>query len=172
MSITAERKKTIDFTTFTTTRHRCVIGPKDGDTDITPGASQGQDDRCAGVDDPSTLCRRNISKPPAPVKTYQTQDEANNDLAAGRLDYVQADASALNAFLAPDQGAACCEMKGKVPEDVEILGEGVGGGMRKEDSALKDKINVAIAAMAKAGKFEEITKKYPELVGKIGLPKP
>ena len=38
------------------------------------------------------------------LKTYSTQDEANNDLAAGRLDYVQADSTALDAFLKTEQG--------------------------------------------------------------------
>ena len=52
-----------------------------------------------------------------------------------------------------------------------IYGEGVGGGVRKEDTALKEKLNAAISALAKAGKFEEITKNYPQLVGKMTLPK-
>ena len=104
------------------------------------------------------------------MKTYATQDEANNDLAAGRVDYVQADGSALDAFLSTDQGKACCELKGTVPDDKEILGEGVGAGLRKEDTAIKDKINAAISEVAKAGKIEEITKKYPELVGKMIVP--
>jgi polar amino acid transport system substrate-binding protein len=47
----------------------------------------------------------------------------------------------------------------------------VGAGIRKEDTALKDKINAAISAVAKAGKFDEITNKYPELVGKMITPK-
>ena len=100
-----------------------------------------------------------------------TQDEANNDLAAGRLDYVQADGSALDAFLKTEQGTACCELKGQVADDPEILGEGVGGGLRKEDTALKDKLNAAIAELAKAGKFDEITANYPDLVGEMITPK-
>ena len=46
-------------------------------------------------------------------------------------------------------------------DDPEVLGAGVGAGVRKEDTALKDKINAAIAELAKAGNFEEITKNYP-----------
>ena len=37
--------------------------------------------------------------------------------------------------------------------------------------ASKEKLNTAISALAKAGKFEEITSKYPDLVGKMTLPK-
>ena len=46
------------------------------------------------------------------VKTYATQDEANNDLAAGRLDYVMADGVALDAFLASEQGTELLRIEG------------------------------------------------------------
>jgi polar amino acid transport system substrate-binding protein len=62
-------------------------------------------------------------------------------------------------------------MKGQVPDDPEILGEGVGAGLRKDDTALLEKINAGIDGLAKAGKFDEITNKYPELVGKMIVPK-
>ena len=52
----------------------------------------------------------------------------------------------------------------------EPAGEGVGAGVRKEDTALRDKLNAAITAMAKSGKLVEITSKYPQLVGKMTLP--
>ena len=89
------------------------------------------------------------------IKTYQTQDEANNDLAAGRLDYIQADGSALDAFLKTEQGKACCELKAAVPDDKEILGEGVGGGIRKEDTELKEKLDKALSELAKIGRVRE-----------------
>jgi polar amino acid transport system substrate-binding protein len=171
MSITAERKQTIDFSNMYYNTPTNIIGAKTGDKDITPEHLKG---KTIGVQ-VSTVHQNYVKKyfgAGSTIKTYQTQDEANQDLAAGRLDYIQADASALDAFLATDQGAACCELKGTVPDDPEILGEGVGAGLRKEDTALKDKINAAIAALAKADKFNEITKKYPELVGKMIVPKP
>ena len=170
MSITEERKKTIDFSDMYYNTPTVVIGAKNGDLDITPEHLKG---KILGVQ-VSTIHERYAQKffgaAGADVKTYATQDEANADLAAGRLDYVQADGSALDAFLQTDQGKACCEMKGQVPHDSETLGEGVGAGILKENTALKERINGAIAALAKAGKFEEITAKYPELVGKMVLP--
>ena len=170
MSITEERKKTIDFSDMYYNTPTVVIGAKNGDLDITPEHLKG---KILGVQ-VSTIHERYAQKffgaAGAEVKTYATQDEANADLAAGRLDYVQADGSALDAFLQTDQGKACCEMKGQVPHDSETLGEGVGAGILKENTALKERINGAIAALAKAGKFEEITAKYPELVGKMVLP--
>src|SRR5262245_40627421 len=169
MSITAERKKTIDFTDMYYNTPTVIIGPKDGDKDISPDHLAG---KTIGVQ-VSTTHQNYVQKyfgPKSTIKTYQTQDEANQDLAAGRLDYIQADGNALDAFLKTEQGAACCERKGDVPDDPEILGEGVGGGVRKEDTALRDKMSTAISALAKAGEIEKVTAKYPELVGKIVLP--
>ena len=58
---------------------------------------------------------RSTSPTRAEIKVYQTQDEANQDLAAGRIDATQADSIALDAFLASEAGKACCELKGLWP---------------------------------------------------------
>ncbi|MGE0238246.1 MAG: transporter substrate-binding domain-containing protein, partial [Parvibaculaceae bacterium] len=95
MSITAERKKTIDFTTFYYNTPSALIGAKDGDINIAPDHLKG---KTIGVQ-VATIHQRYAQKyfaaAGAEVKNYQTQDEANNDLAAGRSDYIQADMSAL-----------------------------------------------------------------------------
>jgi polar amino acid transport system substrate-binding protein len=170
MSATDERKQTIDFSDMYYNTPSNLIGQKTGDTDITPEHLKG---KVIGVQ-VSTTHERYAQKYFAPagaeIKTYSTQDEANNDLAAGRLDYVQADSTALDAFLKSDQGKQCCELKGTVPDDITVLGSGVGAGIRKEDIALKEKINAAIAELAKQKKFSEITKNYPDLQGIIVTP--
>ncbi len=170
MTITNERKKSINFSNFYYDTPTALIGNKDGDKDITPAHLSG---KTVGVQ-ASTVHQKYVDKYFAPagatIKTYQTQDEANQDLAAGRLDYAQADAAALDAFLKTDQGSSCCEMKGMVPEDAEILGGGVGVGLRQEDTALLERVNAAIAAVAAAGTFKGITGKYPDLNGVIITP--
>lgn len=172
MSITAKRKETIDFSTMYYNTPTVLIGAKNGDMDMTPAHLAG---KTIGVQ-VSTIHQKYVDKyfgaAGAEVKTYPTQDDANLDLAAGRLDYVQADGAALDAFLKTEQGKACCELKGQVPDDPEILGEGVGAGMRKEDTELKAKIDGAIKALAASGKLQEITEKYPDLKPMIVLPKP
>jgi polar amino acid transport system substrate-binding protein len=174
MLITTKRKETIDFTKMYYDTPPAMIGPKNGDKDISPEHLKG---KTIGVQ-VSTGHERYASKYLVPkgieMKTYAIQDEANNDLAAGRLDYVLANSSALYDFLESEPGKACCELKGMVEkpkDDPEIYGEGVGGGVRKEDTALKEKLNAAIDALAKKGTFEEITKKYPQLEGRMTLPK-
>ena len=159
MSITDERKKTIDFSDKYYNTPTAVIGPKDQTFGATPADLKG---KVIGVQ-VSTTHAAYVKKhftDAAEIKEYQTQDEANQDLAAGRIDATQADSIALDAFLKSDAGKACCDLKGYVEPDDEVLGPGVGAGLRKDDGALKDKINAAIKAIRASGKYAEITKKY------------
>ncbi|MDP3895247.1 MAG: transporter substrate-binding domain-containing protein [Mesorhizobium sp.] len=159
MSITDERMKTIDFSDKYYNTPTAVIGPKGESFTADPAGLKG---KIIGVQVSTThsaYVKKHFTEA-AEIKEYQTQDEANQDLAAGRIDATQADAIALDAFLKTEQGMACCDLKGNVAEDLEILGPGVGAGLRKEDTELKGKINAAIKAIRDNGKFAEITKNY------------
>jgi polar amino acid transport system substrate-binding protein len=160
MSITEEREKTIAFSDKYYNTPATVIGPKSEKFDATPEGLKG---KILGVQ-VSTVSADYAKKYFAPVvseiKEYQTQDEANQDLAAGRIDATQADLITLQAFLDSEQGKACCESKGNVKDDPEILGTGIGIGLRKEDTALKDKFNAAIKAIRSNGTYDTISKKY------------
>ena len=159
MSITEERKQTIDFSDKYYNTPTAIVGPKSETFGATPADLKG---KIIGVQVSTThsaYAKKHFTEA-AEIKEYQTQDEANQDLAAGRLDAVQADSIALDAFLKSEQGTACCDLKGMVAEDVEVLGPGVGAGVRKEDTELRDKINAAVKALRDNGKYAEITKKY------------
>lgn len=160
MSITPERLKTIDFSDKYYNTPTAVMGPKGVDFDATPEGLKGKTIGVQVATIHQVYANKYFGENGATVKEYQTQDEANNDLAAGRIDAVQADSIALKAFLDSEQGAACCEMKGNVKDDPEILGLGVGVGLRKGDTALKDKINAAIKAIRANGTYDEFSKKY------------
>jgi polar amino acid transport system substrate-binding protein len=159
MTITDERKKTIDFSDKYYAATPGIIGPKDQKFGVTPADMKGKIIGVQVSTTHSTYAKKHFTEA-AEIKEYQTQDEANQDLAAGRLDAVQADSIALDGYLQSEQGKACCDMKGIVAPDPEVLGPGVGVGLRKEDTELKDKINVAIKALRANGKYQEITKKY------------
>jgi polar amino acid transport system substrate-binding protein len=159
MSITAERMKEIDFSDKYYNTPTAVVGAKDQTFDASPAALKG---KIIGVQVSTvhaTYAKKHFTEA-AEIKEYQTQDEANQDLAAGRIDATQADSIALDAFLKSDQGKGCCDMKGIVAPDDEVLGPGVGAGVRKDDAELKGKINAAIKAIRDNGKYAEITKKY------------
>ncbi|AMN52491.1 amino acid ABC transporter [Roseibium algicola] len=159
MSITEERLKTIDFSDKYYNTPTGIIGAKGDDFDATP---EGLSGKIIGVQ-VSTIhadyAEKYFGEGAAEIKQYQTQDEANQDLAAGRLDAVQADAIALDAFLKSDAGA-CCELKGNVQDDPAILGAGVGVGLRKGDTELKDKVNAAIKAIRENGTYETFSKNW------------
>lgn len=159
MSITAERQKTIDFSDKYYNTPTGIIGSKDDKFDSTPEGLAG---KVIGVQ-VSTVhadyAHKYFGPTASEIKEYQTQDEANQDLAAGRIDAIQADAIALDAFLKSDAGK-CCDYKGDVKDDPAILGAGVGIGLRKEDTALKAKLNDAIKAIRADGTYDKFSKKY------------
>jgi polar amino acid transport system substrate-binding protein len=147
-----------------------VIGPKGGDKNIAPEALKGKTIGSQASTTHANYVEKYFVPAGATSKTYKGQDEANADLAAGRIDYVQADSITLFNFLASDEGKACCEAYGMVPHDDAVLGPGVGVGLRKEDTALKDKINAAIHALGKKGVYDQLAEKHG-LAGKLATPK-
>jgi polar amino acid transport system substrate-binding protein len=159
MSITAERAKTIDFSDKYYNSPAMIMVAADSAS--TPDAA-GLTGKIVGVQI-STVHEAYTQKYFAPVaaevKIYQTQDEANQDLAAGRVDAVMADSIALQAFLDSDAGKACCKSAGMAADDAEVLGAGVGFGLRQGDP-LKDKLNAAIAAIRADGTYAAITANY------------
>lgn len=160
LSITADRQKEIDFSDKYYNTPTAVIGPKEQTFDATPEGLKG---KILGVQVSTihaTYAKKHFGDSAAEIKEYQTQDEANQDLAAGRIDATQADWIALDAFLKSDAGKACCDLKGYVAPDLEVLGPGVGAGVRKGDTALAEKINAAIKGIRANGKYDEISKKY------------
>lgn len=158
MSITEERLKTIDFSDKYYNTPTGIMGRKDDKFEATPEGVAG---KIVGVQ--VSTVHADYAKAhftdAAEIKEYQTQDEANQDLAAGRVDAVQADAIALDAFLKSEAGA-CCELKGNVADDKAILGLGVGIGLRKEDGALKEKLNAAIKEIRANGTYDTFSKAY------------
>ncbi|WP_314090051.1 transporter substrate-binding domain-containing protein [Shinella sp. M31] len=160
MSITAERLQTIDFSDKYYNSPPGIIGAKDAKFDATPEGLAGKTLGVQVATIHQVYANKYFGAAGATVKEYQTQDEANNDLAAGRIDAVQADSIALGDFLKTEQGSACCDMKGTVKDDPEILGLGVGVGLRKGETELKDKINAAIKAIRANGTYDTFSKKY------------
>lgn len=92
------------------------------------------------------------------VKTYNTFDEHNQDLVAGRIDAVVGDSLAFQDFLNSDAGQSF-EVKAEL-NDVAIFGPGVGSGIRKGDTELLEKMNAAIQQIREDGTYDAISDKY------------
>ncbi|HEX9857851.1 MAG TPA: transporter substrate-binding domain-containing protein, partial [Paracoccaceae bacterium] len=136
MSITEERMQAIDFSDKYYNTPTVIIAAKGAG--IAPDAA-GLAGKILGVQ-VSTVheayAQAHFADTAAEIKIYQTQDEANQDLAAGRIDATQADSIALDDFLKTETGMACCETMGAVADDPAILGLGVGVGLRKGEDDL------------------------------------
>jgi polar amino acid transport system substrate-binding protein len=167
MAITPKRKEIIDFSTPYYQSAAVMMGAKNGDMDITPAHLAG---KTIGVQ-VSTIHAAYLEKyyaETSTIKTYPSQDEANQDLNAGRVDYILANGLALDSFI--KSAGETVESKAAVPYDADVFGPGVGFGLRKDEAALTAKLSAAISALSKAGTLEKISAKFG-IAGKIELPK-
>ena len=159
MSITAERMETIDFSDKYYNTPTVIVGPKG--VEMTPDA-EGLQGKILGVQVSTvhqSYAQKYFEGVAAEIKLYGTQDEANQDLFAGRIDATQADSLAMQDFLATADGA-CCEVKGAVADDKDVLGLGVGVGLRKGEGDLKDRFNAGIAKVLADGTYDAISANY------------
>lgn len=155
MSITEERKEKIAFTDKYYTSPVRFIRRKG--TDYTPEDVSG-----AVVGVQSATVSENLVNgkfPDAQVKTYAEQEQANLDLASGRVDLVAADAFVLIDFVDSEAGNDV-EFVGPSYTDEEYLGEGIGIGVRKEDEELREMLNDAIRQIREDGTYQKINAKY------------
>jgi polar amino acid transport system substrate-binding protein len=90
---------------------------------------------------------------------YLTQAEAQFDLARGRIDAIMVDKLSVYEWLGQDQGE-CCAYASADLNDARYVGEGVGAGLRKEDSDLRSMLNRAIADIIADGTYKQINDKY------------
>ena len=94
----------------------------------------------------------------AKIKLYQTVDDHNIDLSAGRCDAILSDIASALDFMDTDQGSNVA-FTGPTFSDGP-WGDGVGGAIRKEDTDILEMWNKAIAEMSEDGTTAEITKKW------------
>jgi polar amino acid transport system substrate-binding protein len=158
MSITEDRLQVIDFSDPYYNTPTVIVAHRDSDIEATPEGLAGH---VLGVQ-VATIHQtyaQEYFEPETTLRIYQTQDEANQDLYAGRIDATQADSLAMEAFLESPEGE-CCEIKGAVAHDERILGAGVGAGIRKGDDELREAINRGLAQILEDGTYDEITGRY------------
>ena len=157
MTITPDRLNAIDFAGPYYNVPASFIAPKDAGLEI---SEAGLDGKYVGVQRGSTMANYIKAKfPGARIQLYDTSDAANLDLASGRVDVVFADSVVLNDFLATPDGANFAVV-GEPVMDPEILGTGAGIGIRKGDTALKEKFDAALAAIIASGEYKTINETY------------
>jgi octopine/nopaline transport system substrate-binding protein len=180
MSITDERKKTIDFTGPYANSPNGYLVAKDSPLAKMPGTGQAYNlstqqaaaeksidavkpllkGKTIGVQ--TSTIHSNFAdkylKGSAEIREYKTTEAHDLDLAAGRIDAVLADATAIIGTLEKP------EFKDYVLVGPSItgglLGAGVGVGLRKGETELKKSFDDAIQAAIKDGTIQKLSMKW------------
>ncbi|GGB32286.1 ABC transporter substrate-binding protein [Oceanisphaera marina] len=161
MSITEERKRTVDFTGKYALVPNKFVAKKGTELDLSEAGLKG---KRVGVQIATThdkYLTDNFGKDVNLVR-YGTADEAYLDLKSGRVDYVFLDATAIEEGLLNKDGGDQFEFVGPSVTDEKWFGEGFGIAVRKQDQDLKNKLNKAIEALRDNGKYEAVNSKYFE----------
>ncbi|AZF63914.1 Lysine-arginine-ornithine-binding periplasmic protein ArgT [Pseudomonas sp. LBUM920] len=157
MSVTDEREKQIAFSRAYYDSLLGVAGPKGATVDITPEGLKG---KLIGVQI-STVSANYLKKyyeNIADLKYYDTQESANADLIAGRIDYMMADDTAIAMMVKTPEASGLAHIA-SVPYD-PIIGRGVGAGLRKEDTALKARLDKAIGELLVSKDYDDLAQHY------------
>jgi polar amino acid transport system substrate-binding protein len=159
MSMTAEREKVIDFSDRYRRGPAAYVAAKDLKLEI---SAEGFKGKTVGVKKATNFYSylNHYYGKAADIKLYDTTDDSIADLVAGRIDVDMGDILELTRFLKSEAGQTF-EIKGVTPID-PLLGRGAGAGIRKGDTALKERINTALATIRKSGEYTTIAKKYFE----------
>ncbi len=159
MFITEERKQKVAFSDPYQKSAMTFVVPKDSDIhDFSPSALAG---KTIGAQASSTQGDYLTAKyPDSDVRLYPTQDAVNLDLASGRLDAQVGDIIPMLEWTSKTEDGACCEMAGAPITEAQYVGDGVGIALRKEDQALREQVNQALAAIIADGTYKTINDKY------------
>ena len=160
MSITDDRKKSVDFTSkyyATPAKLAMKAGTELKDPLVDLKGKKIGVQRSSVYDRYATEV---FAPAGAEVVRYSSQNEVFLDLQAGRLDATLADSVNIDdGFLKTDAGKGFAFV-GPDFTDVKYFGEGQGIAVRKGDQALLDKINAAIAAIRANGTDKQVQDKY------------
>ncbi len=96
--------------------------------------------------------------PQVSVRTYDKLDNAGIDMAAGRIDAIFGDRSAVDAIMKADAGKNMTLFGPAFSRGV--LGNGVGVGLRKADGDLKELFDKAIAEATKDGTIGKLSTQH------------
>lgn len=159
MAITEERKKKIDFTNKYYQTGGAFVARKETAINTSDKKLGG---KVIGTIPGTTQCYLEKAFPDATIKVYETADSLYLDLISGRVDAALSDAIAADFGLLKTERGKDMAFASEIYTDRECFGEGVGIGMRKEDTELREQFNKAIADVRADGTYDAIAKKYFE----------
>lgn len=144
MSITDERDEVIDFTQNYTLPDPSAYIATSEDADLTGGVLAAQT---------NTIQAAHIAESGATLVEFATPEETIAAVKNGEADAVLADKAFLTPIAEADADLIMLEQE-------ELLGGGIGLGLRESDAELKEKFNAAIATMKEDGSLNELLTKW------------
>ena len=144
MSITAERDEVIDFTQNYTQPDPSAYLATSADADLAGGVIAAQS---------NTIQASFISGTGATLVEFATPEETVTAVKNGEADAVLADKSFLTPIAEADADLMLLEQE-------ELIGGGVGMGIRESDGELKGKFDAAIASMKADGSLNTLIAKW------------
>ena len=153
LSITDERKNAVDFTDPYYSNKQQFVAKKGADfkTDIESLKSKKLGTQRSTQ--AATWLEDNVG---GDISLYDTQENAYLDLASGRVDALLADKYAIYGWLKDDPAGKDYEFKGNpINED-----DKVGIALRKGESDLRTKLNIALKEIKEDGTYKKINDKY------------
>ncbi|MDD2873980.1 MAG: ABC transporter substrate-binding protein [Azoarcus sp.] len=165
MSITAERKKKVDFTDKYYATPLALVAKKGSPLRPELASLKGKRIGVQRGTVADNFAGHFWADHGVDLVRYAKQEEVYLDLGAGRIDATWVDAlEADGGFLTKPAGAeydfAGSQVFGRNAEEKAVIGEGVGIAIRKRDADLRDKLNTALKAIRANGTYDEIRKKY------------
>lgn len=159
MYIKKERQKKVQFTDPYYFIPGAFVAPKDMNIEISKDGLAG---KIIGVQRGTLEARyvQNKFSDVARIKLYDNQEQIYLDANARRIDVMLAQKLVLKrAFLDTPDGKTW-EFVGPPVDDPEIYGEGAAVAVRKNDDALRRKLDEAIDSVLANGTYEAIRKKW------------
>lgn len=157
MEITPERRTRYRFSRPYYRIPSALIGPKTGD-----GAAgfkvEDLGGKAVGIVGDSEFQTYLEGLPQRPeIRVFNKLEEAQLDLLTGRLDYVLGDRLEITKFLGSREGSSCCRFIAHLPVD---RGEGIAVALRKNDRALAEMFDAALARVIADGTYDRIRAKF------------
>ncbi len=170
MSVTAARARRVLFTLPVTATAAVLVVPKGSAVTDQTSSLAG---KTVGVQSGTTheVYANTVLRAVATVQDYQTEEEAFQDLADGRIDATLCDRGVASDWLARP-GHAGFMVAGKPIDDPAVFGTGTALALRPGDTALKATLDAAIRAMLADGTYAAINHRYFSFSIAPALPAP
>ena len=160
LSVTKQRETQIAFSSLLYDTPSKLVGKSGSGLLPTPASLKGKRIGVAAGTTQEAYAKAYWEPAGVDIVSYTNQDLVNADLVLGRIDGTLTDEIVgTNGFLKLPQGAGFAFLGGDIVDE-KTLGKGIAIGLRKDDGAMRTKIDGAIASIMKDGTFQKMEHKY------------